>query len=852
MADQQTVTIVLETKAQGAGVKQTVDGLSSVRGAVESLASKLLGAKALITGALAGLTAAVTGGVIGAGIKKAIETADEFHKVAQKAGQDVATFSALAGGNIEKAEALVVPMRLLAQWMRTTGQTGKDLTQVFLDQADVISKTTDQGEKLRLTQERFGRSGQEIIPILNKGRQGLLDMMETARLFGLVIGEKFAQQAYEFEKNIGLIRSFATGLFNRIAEAVLPQLLAVTNQIVAWMRGNAQQIGQFAQDAVNVFITAWKVGKLFDLLSLTIEAAVDEGGRAGVSAFVFGMKAGLSKLFSVDFLIYAAQAGRMLASLLLAAVQVPVAALSAGFETVAFGFYNLMVGLNVKAAAATLEAFTKVYNFLAPMVPGLQIMKPKLAFDPVKFRKELMDTLMVEGQSFGDAFAQKNKEAAESRQTILGYLDQQIEKTREILGAEGEGAVVDGNRVTALQRLLKLLEEEKQKREEIADAAGEKKPEPRKLTFSDAEQMRADYDLQVHQLDLDKKRLETKDLYLEASGRTVGSLRDEAEAIQNILHQQEAIVRAKMDMTKMEEDFGLISGKQAREQELKDAQELQSVLEAILNLKHSGSLGGTQGFFDRLSDDLDKLIDKTRSVSGKIADVIANGIGKAIDTVSDGIWQLIDGTATWGDLFRQVGREIISSLIKIAIQEIFLDALKKGIMIAWKALTTAFRKTDVAEANATELQKTPALAANATLSSISSWGIAVAIGVAAIAAILASIGAFQEGGVVQGGRQLIQVNESGREAVLNARATAMLGESAINDLNSGRSAGLQASAASRSFAPDAERAAAPATQHILLVDSRNAQAARDFLVSSGGRSLVAEVVRDMKTEIGYR
>ncbi len=153
--------------------------------------------------------------------------------------------------------------------------------------------------------------------------------------------------------------------------------------------------------------------------------------------------------------------------------------------------------------------------------------------------------------------------------------------------------------------------------------------------------------------------------------------------------------------------------------------------------------------------------------------------------------------------------------------------------------------------------------------------VAVVIGLAAIAGILAGVGAFEQGGLVSGGEQFIRVNEDGEEAVLNARATRGLGSGLINALNAGALGARQLEHAfaanlagampapaspifsapapsSSSFSAAAAAAATPTHVQIslILVDSRNARAAQDLLESSAGKALFIEIAKDLKTEIG--
>lgn len=134
----------------------------------------------------------------------------------------------------------------------------------------------------------------------------------------------------------------------------------------------------------------------------------------------------------------------------------------------------------------------------------------------------------------------------------------------------------------------------------------------------------------------------------------------------------------------------------------------------------------------------------------------------------------------------------------------------------------------------------------ATLGSAAVTGaLSLGVAVAAMGALGGAAQAMASGGIVEGGRQFIQVNEAGREAVLNARATSFLGDNFIHSLNAGRFA----SATSRMPMAGSTQGGSSQT-HFLLVDSRNSQAARDYLESAKGQVHIINIVRNNKTTMG--
>lgn len=351
--------------------------------------------------------------------------------------------------------------------------------------------------------------------------------------------------------------------------------------------------------------------------------------------------------------------------------------------------------------------------------------------------------------------------------------------------------------------------------------------------------------------------LEMAELRARLEHRIVGSLSQEADGLRRIFDEQKKIIEARSVLNMKAALEGLIDPEEARQRELADLRDLLSLEEKRLALKEQTN---DFTFFEKFQRNIQDAADATIHFGAAVADILSGAVLTSIDAVADGIWDVIDGTRTWGEIFQQVGRRIISQLIAIGIQELLLDNLKRGIVMAWSAFKTVFLAADVVKTNAAEAAKTPALATNATLASIGSWGLAVAIGLAAIAGVLVAVGSFEQGGVVGGGRQLVMVNENGTESILNARATAMLGERGIAALNSGVmdfQNGLAASLSPPSSGVSASGGSVgggggqPEVRiSVILVDSRNAQAARDFALSSEGKAVIAEVVRNQKLEIG--
>jgi hypothetical protein len=136
---------------------------------------------------------------------------------------------------------------------------------------------------------------------------------------------------------------------------------------------------------------------------------------------------------------------------------------------------------------------------------------------------------------------------------------------------------------------------------------------------------------------------------------------------------------------------------------------------------------------------------------GTDAQIVAGGVQAsfqgAFQGISTSLQGLINGTMTWGDALRNISSTIMNSIIG-AISDMFAKWLvgraAQGLAsIAWTQAETAA----VIEGETASL---PVKTAGAVASGISSYGLAIAGGIAALALIASASGAFAEGGPVSG------------------------------------------------------------------------------------------------------
>lgn len=244
-------------------IRAKVDGLAQIDGLTRSLdkannqASGLSGAFSKLGGmaktagvAIAGLGAAAVGGLAVLG-KNAIDAADNLNDLSQRTGVGVETLSKFgaaaedSGSSLDEvakamgklSKGIVDPASKANEALRSIGVSSTDtqgkirsVDAVMLDIADKFSKLPDGAQKTALAMEIFGKSGANLIPMLNGGREAMSQYSAT-------ITTEMAQAADKFNDAINMIMRELAGPFNQAITAALPYIAQLADQLGAALPG---------------------------------------------------------------------------------------------------------------------------------------------------------------------------------------------------------------------------------------------------------------------------------------------------------------------------------------------------------------------------------------------------------------------------------------------------------------------------------------------------------------------------------------------------------------------------------------------------------------------------------------
>jgi hypothetical protein len=186
----------------------TVEDVSALRGAMQ----------------LAGVNADQTTAVFRVFSKHLVDAAGDAQKTAE--------MSALLGTNIKDAHGNIKPMSELLPAV-----------------ADRFKEMPNGIEKTAMAANLFGRSGTALIPILNKGSEGINELEASAKKMGLTLTGDNIEAFAESQKSAREFQAAMTGLQVQIGAALLPVVDAFQNtirdtlipmfqKVTAWVKAN--------------------------------------------------------------------------------------------------------------------------------------------------------------------------------------------------------------------------------------------------------------------------------------------------------------------------------------------------------------------------------------------------------------------------------------------------------------------------------------------------------------------------------------------------------------------------------------------------------------------------------------
>jgi hypothetical protein len=154
--------------------------------------------------------------------------------------------------------------------LRALGVTSKDTVGTAMEKiADEFQRAGDGAGKTAVAIKAFGKSGNELVPMLNEGADGLRRFGDEAERLGLIVSGRDLQLFDQFGDNMDRLQRVLGSVGIQIAGGVVPALTALTDSLLnAAKSGDAfKNLGTAIGDAVvflaSRFIELWAAVKQF-------------------------------------------------------------------------------------------------------------------------------------------------------------------------------------------------------------------------------------------------------------------------------------------------------------------------------------------------------------------------------------------------------------------------------------------------------------------------------------------------------------------------------------------------------------------------------------------------------------
>lgn len=277
-------------------VKKSTDKLSAFERTTSKIGRSMTKAGTVMLGA----SAAVGGSILAVG-KSTADYAGDMFDMARSTGMGVESFQKIAyaakmsGIEAEKVTTSFIKFDKMivdaAGGNKAYMQTFKDLgiqikdsagnlrqpNEIFEDVAEIFHNTKDGAAKTALAVELFGKSGAELIPMLNDGKSGLQAFYAEAERMGLVLSAEAIGKGDAFSDQLEQIGQQVKGVKLQLGTALIPALSAAAEKIAAVIDKITRWVQENPELAATIGNIAMTVGKWLAILGT---AAIAIGGVA--------------------------------------------------------------------------------------------------------------------------------------------------------------------------------------------------------------------------------------------------------------------------------------------------------------------------------------------------------------------------------------------------------------------------------------------------------------------------------------------------------------------------------------------------------------------------------------------
>ena len=219
-----------------------------------------------IVGGVVATAVAAAGATLVALAKHAADVGDELNDLSKKTGSTVEELSTLrlaAAQSGTSMEGLTTGLKFMARSMVEAVQKGGETAEafkklgvhveyadgtmrptleVFKDFSEAISKMPDGAEKTALSMQVLGRSGEDLIPMMNEGRAGIAAMQQESRRLGDEWSGPAAKAGDELNDRLAIMKAQFSAGAEAAGRQLVPALSALVGMVIRMNEAFAKDV----------------------------------------------------------------------------------------------------------------------------------------------------------------------------------------------------------------------------------------------------------------------------------------------------------------------------------------------------------------------------------------------------------------------------------------------------------------------------------------------------------------------------------------------------------------------------------------------------------------------------------
>ena len=208
--------------------------------------------------------------------KNTAASGDQFDKLSQKSGISAKTLSQWShaanmsgvsteqfGANILKLnqqmaaaaqgnKAAQLAFKRAGVSIRDSAGKMKTADQVLLEMSKTFKKMPEGIYKSDLAMAVFGKSGADMIPLLQSGSDAIQDLMKQSDELGMTFSNDEAKASAEFCDSLDVLKKSAKGLVNTIGKQLIPVITPLLQSMAKWISANRElisaKVGEFLEE----------------------------------------------------------------------------------------------------------------------------------------------------------------------------------------------------------------------------------------------------------------------------------------------------------------------------------------------------------------------------------------------------------------------------------------------------------------------------------------------------------------------------------------------------------------------------------------------------------------------------